>query len=287
MLFRTLTAPTGPFCGVGLHSGRHTRMVIHPAAPGSGIVFQRPFCGRDVTIPARLDRVRPSARRTVLARGRATVSTVEHVLAALGGLGIHDAVIQLDGPEVPIMDGSAAPFARALLRASEPASSGPAAWIVGRSVHAREGAAGCHLLPASRLEIWCQVDFRQATGRATAGRQCLRHEQQDARTFVRRLAPARTFGFLKEAALLRQAGLARGAGLGSVLVFHDEGVLNPEGTRFADEPVRHKVLDALGDLALLGAPLLGKIKLVRCSHVMLTSTLRGAIQKGMLVRSDS
>ena len=261
-------------------------MVIHPAPEGSGISFQRLVHGRQVLIPARLESVLPARRRTVLGLGRVTVSTVEHVLAALQGLGIHDAVICVDGPEVPIMDGSAAPFVRALIRVSRSAAGRPPAWALTHSVHAVRGQASCHLLPARGLEIWCQVDFRQAAVSSVVGRQCLRYEERGVEGFARRVAPARTFGFLQDAARLRQAGLARGAGLGSVLVYHRGGVLNPGGTRFVDEPVRHKVLDALGDLALLGAGLRGKIKLTSCSHRLLTSTLLSAIQKGVLVRDS-
>ena len=280
---RTLTSPVGPFCGKGLHSGGHARMMIRPAPAGSGVVFWRRSGEGQVGIPARLEFVQPTRRCTVLARGRTTVATVEHVLAALVGLGIFDAAIDLDGPEVPIMDGSAAPFARALLRASEPTPNGTPAWEAIRSFHQGRGQASCHLLPARRLEIWCSVDFDHPL----VGRQTTRHEERGAGAFVSRLAPARTFGFLGEADALRGAGLARGAGLNSVLVFHEGGLLNGGGTRFVGEPVRHKVLDALGDLALLGAPLRARIKLARCSHRMLTSTLRGAIQKGVLVRNVS
>ncbi len=253
-------------------------MVIHPAPAGSGIWFARRAGGRVVRIPARLDRAAPSHRCTVLCSDGVAVSTVEHLLAALTGLGIRDAEIRLRGAEVPIMDGSSAPFVRALLRASEPAGHEEQRWTVTRAVTAGEGPSRCHLLPGRRLELWCQVDF------AVVGRQCLRYVHRGAESFTRRLAPARTFGFLSEAARLRRAGLARGASLGSVLVFHEQGVLNPGGSRFADEPVRHKLLDALGDLALLGGPLRARIKLVQCSHRLLTATLRGAIQKGWLVR---
>lgn len=257
-------------------------MVIHPAQAGSGICFQRLVHGRRVSIPARLESVQPAHRRTILGRGRVTVSTVEHVLAALQGLGIHDAVIRIDGPEAPIMDGSAAPFVRALIRASRPGLGRPTAWALARSVHAIGGQASCHLIPARRLEIFCQVDFKHPL----IGRQSLRYEEQGVDYFARRVAPARTFGFLQEAALLHQTGLARGAGLGNVLVYHRGGVLNPGGTRLIDEPVRHKVLDALGDLTLLGAPLRCKIKLIHCSHRLLTSTILSAIQEGVLVRDS-
>ena len=220
----------------------------------------------------------PGPRRTVLAHQGVTVSTVEHLMAALWGLGIRDAEVHVRGAEVPIMDGSAAPFVRALLRASRPSGQSEAGWIVSRAVTAAQGRSRCHLLPARRLELWCQIDF------PVVGRQCLRHLHQSADAFARRLAPARTFGFLSEAARLRRAGLARGAGLGSVVVYHEGGVINPGGSRFHDEPVRHKLLDALGDLALLGAPLRARIKLVQCSHRLLTTTLREAIQKGWLVQ---
>jgi len=281
---RILTTAAGPFCGVGLHGGGRARMSVQPSPAGSGVSVALAARGGEVIVPACLERVVPARRRTILRRGRAVVSTVEHVLAALWGLGIHDAVIRVDGPEVPIMDGSAAPFARELLRASEPAEATPRPWTVARSVHAVQGRSRCHLLPSSRLEISCLVDFSSASSAPAARRQHLRYEERGPAEFMRRLAAARTFGFIHEAARLRRAGLARGAGLNNALVLHRHGVVNPGGTRFLDEPVRHKVLDALGDIALLGAPLRARIKLARCGHHLLTSTLLSAIQKGALVR---
>ena len=279
---RILNAAAGPFQGPGLHSGRHARMQVLPAAAGSGIRFVRLDITPPVVIPAALRCVVPAPRRTVLGRQGAMVSTVEHLLAALAGLGIADAEVQLWGAEVPILDGSAAPLVRALLGCSRLAGAdapGPV-WSLTETIQRRQGRSRCLLQPGGRLELRAVVDFDHPR----VGRQSLRHVPREAAWFARRLAPARTFGFLDEAAALSREALARGASLANVLVFDRRGVLNPGGSRFADEPVRHKLLDALGDLALLGGPLQATVKLVRCGHLLLTSTLQQAIQKGILVR---
>jgi UDP-3-O-[3-hydroxymyristoyl] N-acetylglucosamine deacetylase len=212
-----------------------------------------------------------------------TVSTVEHLLAALFALGIFDAEILLDGPEVPALDGSAAPFARALLAASRPvARSGPI-WRVVRPVICTRGASACRLFPGGGLTIDCRIDFAHPA----VGRQRVRLDVARQELFLRRFAPARTFGFLEEAAALTGLGLARGATLRSALVFGPAGPLNRGGSRFRDEPVRHKLVDALGDLALLGAGLSGVVRLERSSHRLVHQALRRGIADGALVREPA
>jgi UDP-3-O-[3-hydroxymyristoyl] N-acetylglucosamine deacetylase len=268
------------FSGRGLHTGGAAEVTIAPAVRGTGVWFERTDLDARPRVPATVDCARVTGRRTSLAQGSTVVSTVEHLLAALSGLQIHDARIGVRGAEVPILDGSAAPFAHELLRASRPRAGAAASWHVVRPVLVRRAGASVSLAPGDELCIDCRVDF---AGRAI-GTQHLRWRSADPAQFVARLAPARTFGFLDEASGLRRAGLARGASLRGALVYGASGALNDGGTRFADEPVRHKVLDALGDLALLGGPLCATVKLQRCGHALLVGTLRQALVDGALVR---
>ena len=276
---RELLSATAVLAGHGLHSGRRGRLQAHPAPRGAGLRFVVD-AGE---LRAHLSAAVPAVRCTVLTEGRARVRTPEHLLAALAGLGIWDAVLCLDGTdEVPALDGSAAPFVRALLAASRRCSPGVAGWRVVHPVCHRSGRSACHLFPARRSVLECVICFDHPG----IGHQHHRLSfERGEEPFVSRVAPARTFGLLGEAAELRRAGLARGANLGNTLVLDDRSVLNPGGTRFVDEPVRHKVLDALGDLALLGGPLLGRVKLVRPSHRLLLQTLGHAMDRGALVRS--
>jgi UDP-3-O-[3-hydroxymyristoyl] N-acetylglucosamine deacetylase len=190
--------------------------------------------------------------------------------------------VRLEGPELPALDGSAWPFARELLRCSRPARHprARAGWRVVRPLYHHQGAARCLLLPGRGLTINCRIQFDHPL----VGAQWLRYSWRGPRHFLQRLAPARTFGFVADRAALQARGLARGASLGNALVYDARTLLSPGGTRFSDEPVRHKVLDALGDLTLLGGPLSGELRLVRCSHRVLLSTLTRARAQGALVQ---
>jgi UDP-3-O-[3-hydroxymyristoyl] N-acetylglucosamine deacetylase len=263
------------FTGTGLHSGARSCLRVEPAAHGAGYRFVL----STGAVPARLARAVPACRHTVLRSGALTVATPEHVLAALAGLGIWDAELHLDGAdEVPSMDGSALPFVRALAGVSRPAETRPG-WRVARPFSLSMGASACLLAPAPELILECSIHFDHPR----IGRQRIQLRVDEER-FVTRLAPARTFGMVGEAAQLRRAGLARGASLGNVLVFAERGVLNPGGTRFVDEPVRHKLLDAVGDLALLGGPLRGRVRLRRPGHRLVQQGLSRALDAGALVR---
>lgn len=268
-----LVAPSMPLAGQGLHSGRRARLQLLPAPAGSGLVISTPRG----PIRVSLDAATPAARQTVLRTAGARVETVEHLLAALAALGIWDARVELQGfPEIPILDGSAAPFVRVLLGVSEPVSDAGGCWRVVRPFSCRFELASCHLLPAPTFELECAIDFASPL----IGAQRVRLEGQEQ--LLRRIVPARSFGFIDEARALRRAGLARGATLRSVVVFDGDRVLNPGGTRFRDEPARHKLLDALGDLALLGGPLVGRVRLERPGHRMIVTALRRAVARGAL-----
>jgi UDP-3-O-[3-hydroxymyristoyl] N-acetylglucosamine deacetylase len=252
--------------GIGVHSGSPVTVIIHPAERDTGIVFLR--CGpngrNDRELPANFRFVTATEFATVL--GDATgpaVSTTEHVLAALSGSGVDNAVVEVDGPEVPIMDGSAAPFVEAIDRAGLATTSAPRRYIkVLKTV--RVNADGCYgeLRPHARgLRLETEIEFDHPL----IGRQKLALDIEP-NVFRSELARARTFGFMRDVTKLWSAGYALGASFENTVVIADDRILNAEGVRFPDEFVRHKAVDALGDLALAGAPLLGAYRSVRGGH---------------------
>ncbi|MFV0384796.1 UDP-3-O-acyl-N-acetylglucosamine deacetylase [Paracoccus sp. (in: a-proteobacteria)] len=259
------------FQGVGLHSGAPARLEIHPAPAGFGIVFRRVDLTPAVEIPARWDHVTPSKLCTLMDDGKGvTLSTVEHVMAALAGTGIHNALIKIDGPEIPILDGSAAPFVRGILRAGIAMQAVPLQVIrVLRPVEYREGEAFARLTPADHLEIDFQIDFVDAA----IGHQEKTLDMANG-AFLRELADSRTFCRLADVDLMRQNGLALGGTFRNAVVIDGARVLTPGGLRHQDEAVRHKMLDAMGDLALAGAPLLARYTGNRAGHAMTNRLLR-------------
>lgn len=258
--------------GVGLHSGAPVRLVIHPAKPDHGIVFRR----SDMTegenrIAARWDDVTPSQLCTLLDNGQgATLSTVEHVMAALAGTGIHNALIDVDGPEVPILDGSSEPFVRAILREGIELQARPLKAIrVLRTIEVRQGEAFARLTPGDHLEIDFQIDFADAA----IGQQKKRLDMANG-AFLRELANSRTFCRQSDVDAMHKNGLALGGSYENAVVVDGAQVLSPGGLRHTDEAVRHKMLDAMGDLALAGAPLLAQYTGYRAGHAMTNQLLR-------------
>lgn len=259
--------------GTGLHCGQRVSLTLRPAEAGHGIVFRRTDLGRD--IPARFDRVVDTKLSTVLADRQwasVRVGTVEHVLAALAGLGIDNALVELDGPEVPILDGSAAPFVFLIECAGIVTQAAPRRAIeILRPVRVTEGAAFAELQPvaghargldpARRLDMALSIDFAAAA----IGRQAV-SVRLTPDIFRRDLAQARTFGLLEEVEALQAAGLAMGGSLDNAVVVDGDRVLNPGGLRMPDEFVRHKLVDAVGDLALAGAMLHGRLVAHRTGH---------------------
>jgi UDP-3-O-[3-hydroxymyristoyl] N-acetylglucosamine deacetylase len=262
---RTLAAPIG-CVGVGLHSGRRVRLVLSPAPAGTGIIFRRSDLGRD--IPARFDHVVDTRMCTVLGlpdEPEVRVGTVEHVLAALAGAGIHNAVVEVDGPEVPIHDGSAASFLFLIDCAGVVELDEMTPQIeIRRPVRVVQGDAFAELRPAPfGLDMAMSIDFDAAA----IGRQALTLRLTPD-TFRDELARARTFTLAGEVAQLRAIGLARGGSLDNAVVVDGARVLNPAGLRMRDEFVRHKLLDAVGDLALAGAPLRGRFVAHKGGHAL-------------------
>jgi UDP-3-O-[3-hydroxymyristoyl] N-acetylglucosamine deacetylase len=252
--------------GIGVHSGAPATLTLHPAEPNTGIAFLR--CGTD----GQPDRELSANYRSVTATEFATVlgdqsgpavSTTEHVLAALHGLGIDNAIVEVDGPEVPIMDGSAAPFVTAIDQAGIATLPESRRYIqVLKPVRIAKGDSYGELRPHARgLRIETEIEFDHPL----IGRQTFATEVEPD-LFRRELARARTFGFMRDVAKLWSAGYALGASFENTVVIAENRVLNPEGVRFPDEFVRHKAVDAIGDLALAGAPLIGAYRSIRGGH---------------------
>lgn len=267
----TISRPV-TFSGTGLHSGLEVRVRIRPAPADTGILLRRiDPAGQGAVIPARWTHVVPSRLCTRLENGDGIgISTVEHLMAALAGCGVQNALVDVDGPELPILDGSAAPFVRGILSAGRRDLDAELRAIrVIEPVEVRSGAALARLEPAPALEIAFCIDFDDVA----IGRQGL-HLQMANGTFVHELSDSRTFCRLSDVQAMRSAGLALGGSFENALVVEGDRVLSPGGLRHADEPVRHKMLDALGDLALAGAPLLARYVGVRAGHALTAELLR-------------
>jgi len=258
--------------GIGLHSGEKISMTLHPAGVGTGIVFRRTdLAGGGVEIPASFDRVCDTRMCTTLgsAEGK-TIATVEHLMAALAGAGIDNALIEVGGAEVPVMDGSAAPFMFLIDCAGVVEQDARRKGIrVLRAVSVVDGEKSVSLTPADGFSVDFQIEFDNAV----IGSQTLALDLTDG-VFKNEIARARTFGFLHEAEALWAAGLAKGASLDNAVVVSGDKVMNEDGLRFDDECVRHKVLDAVGDLYLAGSGLMGHYSACRGSHALNNSLLR-------------
>ncbi len=258
--------------GVGLHSGEMVRLWLRPAPVGHGIRIHR--LGSPELIPARVDAAQDLAYATRLGVGEAAVSTVEHLLSALSGLGIDNVLVELDGPEMPIKDGSALPFVELIERAGVVEQSEPTSFLrVLAPIEVRDGEKWIRVEPAPELV----VDYRIAFDNPTIGYQRF-VGPVDPETFKSALAPARTFGFLKEVDYLRSRGLIRGGSLTNCVVVDGTKILSGE-LRFADEFVRHKVMDMIGDLALLEYPLMGKVTAYKAGHSLHAALSRAILEQ--------
>ena len=276
LLQHTLAGPA-VCAGVGVHSGKRARMAIRPAAANVGVVFVR----SDLTEADNRIRVGPkSVARTQLNTEIAnasgvSLSTIEHLMAALTALDIDNAIVEVDGPEVPIMDGSALPFIQLLDRAGRKTQEAPRAYIeVLETVEVQDGVKYAALHPSDRFEIDVEIDFPSAA----IGRQRVIMPVTE-RSFRDELASARTFGFIQEVEALRRAGLARGGSMDNAIVLDGDAILNPEGLRMKDEFVRHKALDAIGDLYVLGAPLLGRFESRYGGHALNNKLVRAFAER--------
>jgi UDP-3-O-[3-hydroxymyristoyl] N-acetylglucosamine deacetylase len=266
--------------GVGLHTGQRVRMAIRPARAGDGVVFVRTDVkDQDNRVPVSCEAVVATRLGTVIANAAGTtVSTIEHLMAALAALGVDNVTIELDGPEVPIMDGSALPFIELLDRAGFRRQEKPQRYIeILESVIVEEGDKSAALFPCDRFEMFFEIEFPTAA----IGRQSVDLVITEE-SFRKELSAARTFGFVEEVEALRAAGLARGGSLENAVVIDGDRVLNAEGLRFPDEFVRHKALDAVGDLYVLGAPILGRFEGRKAGH-----SLNNAVVRALLARPSA
>ena len=268
----TLKSPIS-FGGVGLHSGTHTTVTLRPAGSHHGIWFKRTdvLLG-DNLVAARWDAVNRTPLCTKLENAAGvTVSTVEHLMAALAGCGVHNALIEIDGPEVPILDGSSIPFVRGIMQRGLRELAAPVmAFEVLQDVTVVEGDARATLRPADTLKIDFEIEFPDAA----IGRQSKSLIMNNG-SFARELCDSRTFCRQADVDAMQANGLALGGSSGeNAVVFDGDQVTSPGGLRHADEPVRHKMLDALGDLALAGAPLLGHYTGSRAGHALTNTLLR-------------
>jgi UDP-3-O-[3-hydroxymyristoyl] N-acetylglucosamine deacetylase len=251
--------------GIGLHSGNKVTLSLKPAPADFGIRFRRTDLG-GIEIPATVQHVAGINYATGLSRDAGTVETVEHLLSALVGLGVDNVVVELSQPEVPIMDGSAAPFVYLINEAGVKRLTPPRRYLkVVRPISLSRGDKRIGIYPSEHFKVTYSIAFDHPL---------LRHQSRTMRineeSFVEEIAPARTFGFLKEVEMLRQQGLALGGSLENAIVIGDTGVLN-NALRFDDEFVRHKILDVIGDLALVGHPLLGHVVAHRGGHALHTA----------------
>jgi len=258
--------------GVGLHTGRKVTMTLRPAQPETGIVFRRVDLPEPVDLPARVDLVGETRLCTCLVRGPVRIYTVEHLLSALAGLGIDNAYVDLDGPEVPIMDGSAAPFALLLQQAGIETQAAPKRFLrVRRVVDVAEADRYARLEPWDGFRLSFSIEYAHPV--IERSRTSLTIDFGET-PYLEAVARARTYGFMTEVEDLRENGLALGGGLDNAVVLDEERVLNAEGLRFADEFIRHKILDAVGDLALVGRPLLASFVAHKSGHALNNRLLR-------------
>jgi UDP-3-O-[3-hydroxymyristoyl] N-acetylglucosamine deacetylase len=250
------------FCGIGLHTGKPVNLTIRPAEVNSGIRFVRSDVRESVTIPASMNLVVDTRLATTIAEKELEVATTEHLLAALSGLGIDNATIELDASEVPIMDGSAGPFVHILKRVERRQQNAFKRMLkVTREISIKDGDKEIRLLPHDGLKITYHIDFDHDLIRSQSYTIDL-----SPRKFAEEIATARTFGFLKDVERLKENGFALGGSLENAVVVDRDGVLNQGGLRFSNEFVRHKILDLLGDLTLLGCPLLGHVIASKSGH---------------------
>jgi UDP-3-O-[3-hydroxymyristoyl] N-acetylglucosamine deacetylase len=263
--------------GVGLHTGEKVLLTLSPAPVDTGIVFRRTDLNPVAEIPARADLVGETTLSTCLIHNDARVSTIEHLLSAMAGLGVDNAYVDVTAPEIPIMDGSAAPFVFLLQSAGLVEQHAPKKFIrVKREVTVTDGDKSAKFLPLEGFKISFGIDFDHPVFKHRAATTEI---DFSTTSFVREISRARTFGFVEEIEYLRSKGLARGGSMDNAIVIDDYKVLNNDGLRYEDEFVKHKVLDAIGDLYLLGYSLIGEYQAFKSGHALNNQALRTLISQ--------
>jgi len=261
--------------GVGLHSGDKVYLTLHPAEPDTGIVFRRTDLDPVVEIPAKAENVGDTKLSTTLMNGDVRVSTVEHLMSAFAGLGIDNLIVDVSGPEVPIMDGSASPFVFLLQSAGIREQDAAKKFIrVTRDVTIQQDDKAVTFKPFDGFKVNFEIDFDHPVFKT----QVLTASVDFSSTsFVKEVSRARTFGFMHEFEYLRSVGLARGGSFENAIVVDDLKILNEDGLRYEDEFVKHKILDAIGDLYLLGNSLIGEFSAHKSGHALNNTALRALI----------
>jgi UDP-3-O-[3-hydroxymyristoyl] N-acetylglucosamine deacetylase len=262
--------------GVGLHSGQRVELTLRPAQPNTGIVFRRVDLAQPVDIPVSAEAVTDTRLASTISRGGAKVHTVEHLMSACAGLGIDNLYVDITGEEMPILDGSSASFVFLLQSTGIELQKAPRRFIrVLRPVEVREGSGDnlkwARLEPYHGYKLSFEIDFAHRVVDSTGQRVTF---DLSTGSYVRDIARARTFGFTKDVELMRANGLSLGGGLDNAIVMDDYRVLNSDGLRYDDEFVKHKILDAMGDLYLVGKPLLAAYSAFRSGHAMNNRLLR-------------
>jgi UDP-3-O-[3-hydroxymyristoyl] N-acetylglucosamine deacetylase len=266
--------------GVGLHTGARVEIVLRPGVPDSGIIFHRVDLSPAVAIPADALHVGDTHLSSTLMQGSASISTVEHIMSALAGLGIDNLNIDIAGPELPIMDGSAGPFVFLLQSAGIVEQDAPKRYLrILAPVEVRDGDRWARFDPFNGFKLDFTIDFPHPVFGSEN-----RHVVIDfaERSYVKEVARARTFGFMQDVEAMRAAGLALGGSLQNAVVLDEYRVLNSEGLRYDNEFVKHKVLDAIGDLYLLGRPLIGQYTAFKSGH-----GLNNAVSRALLARPEA
>ena len=258
--------------GVGLHTGQKVRMSLRPAQPDTGIVFRRIDLSSAVEIPARADLVGETRLCSCLVSGGTKIHTVEHLMSALAGLGVDNAYVDLDGPEVPIMDGSAAPFVLLMQQAGIEEQGAPKRFLrVKKKVVAKDGDKWATLEPYEGFRLSFSIVYDHPVIEKSNTSLSVDFAST---SYLKEVARARTYGFMQDVEDLRDVGLALGGGLENAVVLDEYRVLNAGGLRFGDEFIRHKILDAIGDLYLLGRPLLAAFSAHKSGHALNNRLLR-------------
>jgi len=271
---RTLKSLTRA-AGVGLHTGQRVTLTLRPAQPDTGVVFRRVDLPVPVDIPARANLVGDTRLASCLEHGGVKVHTIEHLMSALAGLGVDNVYVDLDGPEVPIMDGSAAPFVLLVQQAGVEEQAAPKRFVrILRSIGVRDGDKWARLDPYDGFRLSFTISFNHPV--IDRSGQSVSVDFAET-SYLKEIARARTFGFMHDVERLRESGLALGGGLDNAVVLDEFRVLNAEGLRFADEFTRHKILDAVGDLYLLGCPLLGAFSAHKSGHALNNQLLRALL----------
>jgi UDP-3-O-[3-hydroxymyristoyl] N-acetylglucosamine deacetylase len=258
--------------GVGLHTGKKVLMVLRPALADTGIVFRRTDLANSEDIPARAENVGETALGTTLVKGDSKVSTVEHLLSAFAGLGIDNAIVEVSAAEVPIMDGSAGPFVFLLQSAGIEEQRAPKRFVrIKQPVRVEDGEKWAEFRPFDGFKVNFEIEFNHPIFKRRSQKASM---DFSTTSFLREVSRARTFGFMRDLEMMRSRNLALGGNLDNAIVLDDFRVLNEDGLRYEDEFVKHKILDAIGDLYLLGHSLIGEFSGYKSGHALNNRLLR-------------